>query len=31
LLGPYVLFQVLRLLTRPWRHRNRTATAEPAA
>jgi hypothetical protein len=31
LLGPYLLFQALRLLTRPWRHRNRTATAEPAA
>ncbi len=30
LLGPYLLFQVLRLLTRPWRHRGRAASAEPA-
>lgn len=31
LLGPYLLFQVVRLLTRPWRHRHRAAPAEPAA
>lgn len=30
LLGPYLLFQVLRLLTRPWRHRARSGAAEPA-
>lgn len=31
LLGPYLLFQVLRWLTRPWRHRRRAAPAGSAA
>jgi hypothetical protein len=31
LLGPYLLFQLLRLLTRPWRHRNRAADETAAA
>ena len=28
LLGPYLLFQSLRLLTRPWRHRGRAVAAD---